>query len=84
MNEAQEKNIDHSATEEQIPRQIGLYLGTRQVMSETYTQFCPGSGSKVSFRVDGATELGIKISQSVAAVPNVRAMPELKFVADWP
>jgi len=38
----------------------------------------------VSFRVDGATELGNKISQSEAAVPNVRAMLELKFVADWP
>jgi len=39
---------------------------------------------KVSIRVDGATELGTKISQSEAAAANVRVMPELKFVADWP
>jgi len=39
---------------------------------------------KVSIRVDGATELGTKISKSEAAAANVRVMPELKFVADWP
>ena len=39
---------------------------------------------KVSIRVDGATELGTKISQSEAAAANVRLMPKLKFVADWP
>jgi len=39
---------------------------------------------KVSIRVDGATELGTKISQSKAAAANVRVMPELKFVVDWP
>jgi len=39
---------------------------------------------KVSIRVDGATELGTKISQSEAAAANVRVMPELKFDADWP
>jgi len=38
---------------------------------------------KVSIRVDGATELGTKISQSEAAAANVRVMPELNFVADW-
>jgi len=31
---------------------------------------------KVSIRVDGATELGTKISQSEAATANVRVMPE--------
>jgi len=35
-------------------------------------------------RTKGATELGTKISQSEAAAANVWAMPELKFVADWP
>jgi len=39
---------------------------------------------KVSIRVDGATELSSKISQSEAAAANVRVMPERKFVADWP
>ena len=32
---------------------------------------------KVLIRVDGATELGTKISQSEAAAANVRVMPEL-------
>jgi len=39
---------------------------------------------KVSTRVDRATELGTKISQSEAAAGNVRVMPEPRFVADWP
>jgi len=39
---------------------------------------------KVSIRVDGATQLGTKISQSEAAAANVRVMLELRFVADWP
>jgi len=39
---------------------------------------------KVSIRIDRATELGTKISQSEAAAANVPVMPELKFVADWP
>jgi len=35
-------------------------------------------------RVDGATELGTNISQSEAAVANVRVVSALKFGADWP
>jgi len=38
---------------------------------------------KVSIRVDRATELGTKVSQSEAAAANVRVMPELKSDADW-
>jgi len=38
---------------------------------------------KVSIRVDGATELGAKVSQSEAAAASVRVMMELKFVSDW-
>jgi len=39
---------------------------------------------KVSIRVDGATEFGTKISQIEEAAANVRVMPALKIVADWP
>jgi len=40
--------------------------------------------AKFSQLVDGATELGTKISQSEAAAANVRVMPELNRVTDWP
>jgi len=38
---------------------------------------------KVSIRVDGATELGTKISQSEAAAANVRVMPEPAGIQVW-
>jgi len=38
---------------------------------------------KVSIRVDGATELGTKISQSEAAAASVWVVPGLKCVVDW-
>jgi len=48
------------------------------------TQLGSAVQPKVLVRVNGATELGTKIGQSEAAAANVRVMPELKFVADWP
>jgi len=68
-----------SAALREIVLWAGLYL-----LSGYALKYVVVRSNRSSIRVDGATELGTEISQSEAAAANVRPMPELKSVADWP
>ena len=83
MNGALDYITGYNATDKQISRQIGVYLGTRQVISETYTHSSAQVQPNVSFRVVGATEFSLCHGQSATNLSSSIARTFGTAASDW-